>query len=239
MNAGGGGGMDYNYARYSLEAYELGKFPGPKPGEMAPDFTLHTMEGKEVRLADLKGKWVVLETGSYTCPMYVLNAPSMNALKPKFPDVEFLLVYVREAHPGSRIGPHTDMETKAELAKKLGAAPKETREILIDDVPGTMHRAYGAFPNLVYVLNPEGRVVYRLDWSSAKRVEAFLRNRDTINTDDHRQIWTAPPWIMVPVCLRGGWNAVWDLAIETPTIIWGHIKVDVAHFLKRRSAKKP
>lgn len=231
--------LEYNYARYSLDAYEIGKFPGPKPGEMASDFTLHTMAGKEVRLADLKGKWVVLETGSYTCPMYVSNARSMNALKDKLPDVEFLVVYVREAHPGSRIGPHTDMEGKTGLARKTQAASKETRDILIDDVVGTMHRAYGAFPNLSYVINPEGRVVYRLDWSSAKMIEAFLRNRETVNTVDHRQIWGTPPWIMVPICLRGGWNAVWDLAIAVPPIIWGHLKADAAHILKRRSAKKP
>ena len=230
--------LEYNYARYSLDAYEIGKFPGPKPGEMAADFTLHTMEGKDVRLADLKGKWVVLETGSYTCPMYTSNARSMNALKPRFPDVEFILVYVREAHPGSRIGPHTGMENKTELAKKTQDVNKETREILIDDVPGTMHRAYGAFPNLVYVINPEGRVVYRLDWSSTKMVEAFLRDRERIDTADHRAIWGTPPWIMVPICLRGGWNAVWDLAIAMPPIIWGHLKTDVADFFKRRSGKK-
>ncbi len=229
--------LEYNYARYSLDAYVIGKFSGPKPGEMAADFVLHTMAGKDVRLADLKGKWVVLETASYTCPMYTHNAQPMNALKAKFPDVEFLLVYVREAHPGSRLGPHTDMENKTALAKKTQAANKETREILIDDVAGSMHRAYGAFPNLVYVIDPEGRVVYRLDWSSAKMVEAFLRHRETINTADHRRIWGTPPWIMVPICLRGGWNAVWDLAIAMPPIIRGHIKADVADFLKRRRQK--
>ena len=230
--------LEYNYARYKLEAYELGAFPGPKAGEMAADFTLHTMEGKEVRLADLKGKWVVLETGSYTCPMYVNNARPMNALKTKFPDVEFLVVYVREAHPGSRIGPHTGMENKTGLARKTQAASKETRECLIDDVAGTMHRAYGAFPNLSYVINPEGRVVYRLDWASAKMIEIFLRNRETIDTADHRAIWGTPPWIMVPICLRGGWNAVWDLAAAMPKVIWGHLKADVADIFKRRSGKK-
>lgn len=230
--------LEYNYARYSLDAYEIGKFPGPRPGEMASDFTLYTVQGKEVRLADLKGKWLVLETGSYTCPMYVSNARSMNSLKAKFPDVEFLLVYVREAHPGSRIGAHTDMGNKTGLARKTQAASTETREILIDDVAGTMHRAYGAFPNLVYVIDPEGRVAYRLDWSSAKMVETFLRNRETINTVDHRAIWGTPPWIMVPICLRGGWNAVWDLAVAMPPIIWGHLKADVADFIKRHSGKK-
>lgn len=230
--------LEYNYARYSLDAYEIGKFDGPKPGEMAADFTLHTMDGKEVKLADLKGKWVVLETGSYTCPMYTSNSRSMNALKPRFPEVEFLLVYVREAHPGSRIGPHTGLENKTELARKTIAASRETREVLIDDIPGTMHRAYGSFPNLVYVIDPEGRVAFRLDWSQTKRVEEFLRNRDSRDMADHRQIWGTPPWIMVPICLRGGWNAVWDLAIATPTIIWSHVKVDFAHFLRRRSRPK-
>ena len=205
---------------------------------MAADFTLREMDGTEVRLSDLKGKWVVLETGSYTCPMYTSNVNSMNALKEKFPDVEFIVVYVREAHPGSRIAPHATQDEKMEFAQRTkDASPKETRRFLVDDVEGTMHRAYGAFPNLVYVINPEGRIVYRLDWSTAKHVEAVLRNRDKINQEDHRMIWSAPPWIMVPVCLRGGWNAVWDLAIETPTIMWVHLKTDIAKLFGRRAAK--
>lgn len=35
-------------------------------GEQAPDFALTTLDGSTVRLADLRGKYVVLEFGSIT-----------------------------------------------------------------------------------------------------------------------------------------------------------------------------
>ena len=45
----------YNYERYKISEYELGKFPGPKAGEQVLEFTLRTPEGKEVIYADWKG----------------------------------------------------------------------------------------------------------------------------------------------------------------------------------------
>jgi cytochrome oxidase Cu insertion factor (SCO1/SenC/PrrC family) len=47
----------------------FGQYPQAKPavGELAPDFTLHDLDGKALRLKDLLGKRpVVLEFGSYT-----------------------------------------------------------------------------------------------------------------------------------------------------------------------------
>ena len=45
----------YNYARYKMSEYDLGKFPGPRAGELAVDFTLSTPDGKEVKLENYKG----------------------------------------------------------------------------------------------------------------------------------------------------------------------------------------
>lgn len=47
-------------ARYALKSImgTKGKMPGP--GEAAPDFSVTTSEGKALRLADLRGRWVVL-----------------------------------------------------------------------------------------------------------------------------------------------------------------------------------
>ena len=95
----------YNYQRYKMSEYDLGAFPGSKAGELAEDFTIQDQNGSEVSLENYRGKWVVLETGSITCAMYVKNIPGIKRLQIKYPDVEFLLVYVREAHPGSRLGP--------------------------------------------------------------------------------------------------------------------------------------
>ena len=65
-------GKTYNYERFRMENYELGYFPGPKAGDHVNyDYIFHDLEGNEVLLNDYKGKWLVIESGSLTCPMYV------------------------------------------------------------------------------------------------------------------------------------------------------------------------
>jgi hypothetical protein len=48
------------------------------------------------------------------------------------------------------------------------------RPILVDDLAGTAHRAYGLLPNMTWVVGRGGRILYRSDWTSAANVEAFL-----------------------------------------------------------------
>ena len=223
-------GKTYNYARYKMSEYDLGSFPGRKAGEIADNFTVRNQEGAEVSLDSYRGKWVVLETGSITCSMYVKNISGIKRLQNKYPDVEFLLIYVREAHPGSRLGPHETDQQKQEMSKQLQDVYKEPRTVLVDNVNGEMHKAYGEMPNMVYIIDPDGKVVYRCDWAFPKLIDRVLANRDKIHTDEHVQIITAAPWIMIPVVLRGGWDALWDLAIALPMITWAHLKADWAKF---------
>ena len=226
--------MDYNYERYRMSNYDLSAFMGPKAGQDAIDFAVNKMDGSEVKLSDYRGRWVVIETGSLTCPMYVKNVSKLNALKQKYNDVEFLVVYVREAHPGSRILPHQNLDDKISRAQETKDDYGDTREFLVDGVDGAMHRAYGSLPNMVYVVNPEGQVIYRADWAFADRIEAVLENRGELNKVEHISHMGAAPWIFIPVTFKGGWNALWDLLIATPTILWVHFKVDIANLLKSK-----
>ena len=220
--------MDYNYERFKPSNYEYEKFPGPKAGDSMLDFPMTNLHGATVNLADYKGKWMVIETGSLTCPMYVKNINPIKKLRTKYPDVAFLVVYVREAHPGLRTNPHRSMDEKIALAKQTQADYGDDRETLVDDLTGSMHQAYGSFPNMAYVIDPDGRVVYRCDWAFANLIEGVLNDRPNLNSAERKQIITAPPWIMIPVCLKGGWDALWDLVIALPGILLGHLKVDVA-----------
>jgi peroxiredoxin len=227
--------MNYNYQRYRMSNYDLSQFRGPKAGEEAIDFTVRRLDGREVRLSDYRGKWVVLETGSLTCPMYVKNINPIARLRDKYPEVEFLVIYVREAHPGSRTRPAASLDEKIKLAKEMRDAYGEQREILVDDLEGPMHQSYGSLPNMVYVVDPEGQVIYRCDWSFANRIDAVLADRERLHTQEHVQIMGAAPWITVPVTLKGGWDALWDLAVAMPFIFWAHIKVDIANLRTRKS----
>ena len=220
--------MDYNYQRFKTSNYEYEKFPGPKAGSTMLNFAMTGLDGGAVNLADYKGKWVVIETGSLTCPMFVKNINPIKKLRAKYPDVVFLVVYVREAHPGSRTNAHTSMDEKIARAKQSQADYCDDRETLVDDLAGSMHRAYGSFPNMAYVIDPDGRVVYRCDWALAPLIDGVLENRPNLNPAERKKIITAAPWVMIPVCLKGGWDALWDLVIALPGILWGHLKVDLA-----------
>lgn len=71
------------------------------PGEIAPDFTLQTIHGTEWSLSDHRDTYVVLEFGSYTCPMFRRQIPGMAQVARRWTgdEVAFVLVYQTEAHP--------------------------------------------------------------------------------------------------------------------------------------------
>src|SRR5215467_6535330 len=116
------GFRDYNYEHFTRELFqemEAAGFGGPKPGERAPDFRARTLEGESVRLSDYHGKKnVLLVFGSATCPMVAGSIRGINDLYTQFrgDEIEFLFVYVREAHPGEKVPAHRS------LHEKIGAA---------------------------------------------------------------------------------------------------------------------
>ena len=61
-------GRPYNFADWRPTGEERAYFQaeGPKVGQVAPDFTLPTLDGGELTLSSLRGKPVMLEFGSIT-----------------------------------------------------------------------------------------------------------------------------------------------------------------------------
>lgn len=48
------------------------------------------------------------------------------------------------------------------------------RSMLVDDLEGTMHRAYGELPNMTYILNAGGDINYRASWTDARTIRIAL-----------------------------------------------------------------
>jgi hypothetical protein len=90
--------------------------------------------------------------------------------------VEFLTVYVREPHPGERYGPHRSFAQKLAYARDCAAQDDVRTRLVVDDLDGSMHRAYSTLPNMVYVLDREGRVVYKAMWTDHAELGAVLAN---------------------------------------------------------------
>jgi alkyl hydroperoxide reductase subunit AhpC len=183
----------YNYEHFSPELFrelERARFSGPLAGEKAPDFKATTLEGTKVRLSDYRGgKNVLLVFGSATCPM---TAASITALGELYDlvggeEIEFLFVYVREAHPGERLPAH-DSETKKEAAARL-LREEENIEmpIVVDDLAGSIHRKYSRLPNPAFLIDKAGRVAFRSMWANpeelAAAIEELLEKQRAHGTD--------------------------------------------------------
>ena len=111
----------------------------------------------------------------------------------------------------------------------------ESRLIAVDSVDGKWHHDWGF--NTVYVINPQGMVIYRADWSFAHNVDR-VPSRDKINTNEHIAIIGAAPWITIPVTLKGGWIALFDILIIFPKVYYEHFKLDIQTWWAERKARK-
>lgn len=83
----------------------------------------------------------------------------------------FAFLYVREAHPGELAGHHTTFAGKCDLARRLRDRWQIARPILVDDLDGPLHAAYGMLPNMTYIVGQGGRVLYRAMWTDAASIE--------------------------------------------------------------------
>lgn len=88
--------------------------------------------------------------------------------------VQSIFLYVREAHPGEYYPHHDTFERKLAHAREMKRVFDIKRPILVDDLSGTAHRAFGGLPNMTYILNSAHSVVYRSDWTDAATVRFAL-----------------------------------------------------------------
>ena len=215
----------YNYSRFKPSFYDLENFPGPKPGEQFPSLILNDRKGNKVSIEDYKDKWIVVESGSVTCPQYVGNIDSMRNLQDKYPDVVFLVLYVREAHPGNKISSHKSYEEKCTSAA-LTEGYGEFRPVLVDTLEGPYHQKLGKLPNFVYILNPEQQIVFRSDWNVSNEIDRVLSKSDPkeIFLDDHFEPKLAHPLLAAKVLFNAGWIAFLDIVLGLPRLIIMHFK---------------
>jgi len=236
--------MVYNNSRFRVVDYNFDIFVGPAAGEKFKDFPLTELAtGKEVKLSDFAGKWVVVETGSSTCSMYTKNIPTMKDVAAEFPDVEFVLIYVREAHPGERMGPHKSMDEKFKAARLVAPRYGEFRRVLVDTLDGDFHRAYGAMPNVVYVIRPDGTIHYRCNWAAPHLIREALLDRENF----HR-VENAPTaelrasrafFHMIRTMWTGGFVALYDFFKAAPLTVAKHVKVDAYYAKHGRFRNQP
>ena len=236
--------MVYNNERFKVKEYDWDVFAGPAAGDQFKDFSLTDLASDDaVKLSDFRGKWVVLETGSSTCSMYTKNIPDMEGIAADYPDVVFLVIYVREAHPGERLHQHKSFDEKLTAARMLKPRYSEHRRVLVDSHDGDFHRAYGAMPNILYVIRPDGTIHYRCNWATPERLRDALDDRENFHTVENADVKSLKAsrgfYTSVRTVWTGGVLALWDFVVVGPAIASRHKKVDAFYAEHGRFNKTP
>lgn len=214
----------YNYKNFKPSYYDLSVFNGPKAGKKFKDVELFDTNGNKVALSKYIGTPLVIETGSVTCPMYVKCIPKMELLRKEFSAVNFLLIYVREAHPGERIGNHKSISEKIKIAKKTPKLHNDNRIILVDGINGDFHKNYGLLPNIIYVINADGTILFRGDWNNPTVLRKVLKQIHTnkVYHEEHFEPAKPSPIIAMKVLWQGGMVAIWDFLKGIPSLLRLH-----------------
>jgi peroxiredoxin len=126
-------------------------------GQPAPNFSLTDINGKVVKLADFKGKHVVLEWHNPACPFVVkhYDSSNMQSLQNKYDAKDTVWLSVNSTNPT-----HQDYMSNDKL-KGYIADKKATPDFYMTDADGKVGQAYAAktTPHM-YVINPVGMLVY-------------------------------------------------------------------------------
>jgi len=164
----------------TISAIENGR-NGVLVGSKAPDGTVVTMENEEVSLSSFFGeKLLVLNFASYSCPHHRKRIDELKTLIKKWKhDVEFLTIYIAEAHTedGWKLTNQyiNDAEYTNEsdfsfsYAKNINERKKMAEwlinnkhldmPLVLDTIEDYLLKAYNSWPIRLYIID-ESKVVY-------------------------------------------------------------------------------
>jgi thiol-disulfide isomerase/thioredoxin len=166
--------LNYRHFRMRHMVAELLR-TGLLPGQEAPDFELPSTEGSTVRLSDLRGQPVLLHFVSYTCPVTRGGAATMQELYQLYGDqVRFVEVVVRQAHPGERHGAYGSDEQKLEDGRRYASEEHIPWPVLIDDLAGSVQRAYAGLAAAAYLIDSGGTVAFCGTWGQSPALREAL-----------------------------------------------------------------
>ena len=163
----------YGFLRYGLPNWHRGDL---RVGDLAPDAQLVSLDGQTTfRLRDRIGQRpLVLVFGSFTCPPFRRNTGDVVKLYEDYRGhADFLQVYIREAHPQDEWQMpsnrkdkvvYTQPQTRAQriaIASDFIQRLHVSLPVAIDDMDNRANLVYAAWPERIYIVNEDGRIVYR------------------------------------------------------------------------------
>jgi peroxiredoxin len=179
-------------------------------GMQAPDFAVTTLNGKTMRLSDFRDKQhVVFEFGCITAPVFVNDITSLNRLNARFADqdVQLLVIYAREAHPGTNYPHFTSMDQKLAAARDLQRLEDVQFPVVVDSLEGDAHHLYGLRPSPVYVVDKQGIIAYKASWLVSDELEMVIRH-----------VLEAEGWRKAGRHTRKAYSEIWNQLTLNPDV---------------------
>ena len=138
--------------------------------------------------------------------------------------VQFVDVFIRQAHPGERSGHYQSDAQKMEEARQYQQDEALPWLVLVDDLQGTIHQTYGNMSDPVYLIDGEGRVVFYGMWTHVPTLKRAIdellawpvQRAFVMNSIDHMIHLFASFVNGWHALLRGGKQGVLDYEIGTP-----------------------
>lgn len=133
-------------------------FAAVETGKPAKNFTLKDTTGKEVSLADYKGKFVVLEWYNPDCPFVRkhYDSANMQKLQAEYTKKGVVWLSINSSAPGKQ-GYYAPAEYT-----KIAEAKMAVPTALLLDHDGKVGRLYNAKTTPeIFIINPEGTVIYQ------------------------------------------------------------------------------
>ena len=156
-------------------------------------------------------------------PCHRHRRPGLNGLYARFGDrVRFVMVGVREAHPGKAVPQPKTIDEKMAHAQMLRDIHGFEFDVAVDDIDGALHRALGPKPNSAYILGKDETILFRAQWANdtnalAEALDAIVAGNSLRRSQSGgivrpilRQLRN-----MAPVFDRAGsgaWNDMWRVA---------------------------
>jgi len=130
---------------------------GPAVGQPAPEFTAKNLEGKAVKLSDLKGKIVVLEWTNPGCPFVQrqYSKAALGSLQKEYTDKGVVWLVINSTNKE-----HRDFREAAEL-KKVYEGWKSAYSDMLLDPEGALGKLYDArtTPHM-FIIDAKGLLRY-------------------------------------------------------------------------------
>jgi peroxiredoxin len=132
-------------------------FAAAEIGAPAPDFSLKSADGEEVKLSDFAGKNVILEWTNHECPFVKKHYGSgnMQSLQEKYTEQDVVWLSIISSAPGKQ--GFVDAEQANALTEDRDAKPSA----VLFDPSGEVGKSYNAktTPHM-YIVNKKGELVY-------------------------------------------------------------------------------